>query len=488
MDGPSARLPESPPRLRPSHPLRDRFDGARHGRDRERDIRLDRIAAAPRGAPCAGQRALSMRVPATPARVGARGIDWRAVEWWGAGLSLFLFSGALFPLLLAPDGLTDAARGKLRLLSLPVYGFTAVMVVRHFEALRIALLRTVPLAALTLLPLISVVWSVSGSTSLRRAVAFLLSTALAYVIAIRFTPRQLAVLVVWVVGPCLAASLALAVVAPGLASMPAHEGASGLRGVYIHKNVLGWYAALMLVAAREFLHADAAPRPLGVALVGAAALCLAASGSATSLITVAAAAGVWGFYWLFARLAAPGRVLLLIGALAAGGIVMVDVGNLIGPALEALGKDPTLTGRTTLWREVDVAIGARPVFGYGYQAFWADANPDAWAIRARVAWAAPHAHNGYRDLLLNFGLVGFAASAWIIFKSVRQGVALYVDRPMGDWLWLNVLIGVYLLMNSTESLLFLQNETLSVLFTAALVMCALRAPELQARRRVADRW
>ncbi|MGO8572661.1 hypothetical protein ACC870_37305, partial [Rhizobium ruizarguesonis] len=38
----------------------------------------------------------------------------------------------------------------------------------------------------------------------------------------------------------------------------------------------------------------------------------------------------------------------------------------------------------------------------GYQAFWTVANPEATHIWLMLGWAAPHAHNGYRDILLLF--------------------------------------------------------------------------------------
>ncbi|MGO7785777.1 O-antigen ligase family protein, partial [Rhizobium ruizarguesonis] len=74
-------------------------------------------------------------------------------------------------------------------------------------------------------------------------------------------------------------------------------------------------------------------------------------------------------------------------------------------ALEALGKDATLTGRVPLWELVDLEISDRWMFGYGYQAFWTVANPEATRIWLKIGWASPHAHNGYRDILLSFGII-----------------------------------------------------------------------------------
>ena len=82
-------------------------------------------------------RAYELRITSGPA------ISWRVIECWGAGVCLFLQTGALFPLLLAdPDGaLSDSAKSMLRLLCLPVYAFTLVMLKRNFQEFLIALKR-----------------------------------------------------------------------------------------------------------------------------------------------------------------------------------------------------------------------------------------------------------------------------------------------------------------------------------------------------------
>jgi exopolysaccharide production protein ExoQ len=414
------------------------------------------------------------------ARAGATGINWRVLEWWGAGLALFIFSGAVLPMILAPDGLTHDARARLQAVNLVAYAVTLVLLARHPRALRLALMRNLPFLALLVLPFVSVLWSISGSISLTRAIALTLSSSLAFLIAIRFTPRQFALLVALVMGPAIFASIALGIVAPGVANMPADEPAAGLRGVFVHKNVLGWYAALTLLVAIALIRDRAAPRAQALALAVASAACLLAANSATGLIVVAAAGALFLFHVAFARLRDAGRLVLLFLALAASLIFVVGFGALVAPALEALGRDPTLTGRTTLWRHVDAAIGRSAFVGFGYQAFWSDANPEAWRIRTLVDWVTPHAHNGYRDILLNFGLVGAAFFAWAMLRAVVQGALLNLRRPREGWLWLNVLLGAYLVMNATETQFLVQNEALSVVLSAALIMVGLRAPEARA--------
>ena len=316
------------------------------------------------------------------------------------------------------------------------------------DQLRLAVSRSLPLAVLLLLPFVSVLWSISGSISLRRAIALLASMALAYVLAIRFTPRQLAILVAAVLGPCMLLSLVYAVALPGLGWMP--DGAE-MRGVFTHKNILGWYASISIIACAAMM-VGGSDRRLGGLFLVASVLCLVASGSMTGLISTASALCLTAFYAILRRLRGLARTLFVLVVLQLVALVAVSLIELLVPTLEALGKDATLTGRIPLWKLVDQEIAKNLLFGVGYQAFWTDANPNAWVIWSEIGWGAPHAHNGYRDTLLNFGLIGLAIFLVAIVRAVIQGATLLCRVQHGGWLWLNVVVGMFLVMNITESL------------------------------------
>jgi O-antigen ligase len=421
-----------------------------------------------------------MTPAAVDSSVAVGKIGWRALEWFGVAFALFIFSGAILPLLLAPNGLDEAARAQLRATQLPAYAVTLLLLSRHLGALLLLMRRNIAFIMLLALAFISILWSISGSVSLVRAIALAMSSTLACLIALRFSSHQFALLVAIVFGSSVFASLALALVAPGVASMPASDAAAGLRGVFLHKNVLGWCSAVTLLAGFVLLRERIAPRICAFALVGASAVCLIASNSATGLVAAIAAVALVLFYSAFRRQRDAGRFMLLLVSLGAAALLVLGFGALVAPALEALGRDATLTGRTILWEPIDAEIGRNILLGFGYQAFWSDANPDAWRIRSLVNWPAPHAHNGYRDILLNFGLVGAATFLWLIVKTLIEGMTLHLRRPRDGWLMPNVLIGMFLVMNATESLFLVQNEALSVLFSATVLMVGLRAPEASA--------
>lgn len=83
-------------------------------------------------------------------------------------------------------------------------------------------------------------------------------------------------------------------------------------------------------------------------------------------------------------------------------ILALDMDSL----MQALGKDPTLTGRTDIWAYVVIDIYQRPLLGWGYAAFWSLNNPAALQISESLKWIVPEAHNGILEILLSAGLIG----------------------------------------------------------------------------------
>ncbi|MFC5758648.1 O-antigen ligase family protein, partial [Rhizobium sp. GCM10022189] len=401
-------------------------------------------------------------------------MPWRSMECVGVIVALLLLSGCVFPLI-DRDGYLDASEmAKLRLLGMPIYLISLGLLARNQTELLIAVRRSLPFAVLLLLPLVSVLWSSSPALTLQRGIALILSVSLAYLLAILFTPRQLLLLTVAVLGTGMVFSLLMAVAWPGRAFT---MGESSLRGVFDNKNALGWNAAIATFAC-AIMATDrrAGRRIVSIPLLCASLVCLVASQSMTAMTSLASAAVATVFFLALSKTRDLGRATLVLVCLQLVALVLVGLSELLVPLLEAIGKDATLTGRVPLWREVDHAIGRRLLFGYGYQAFWADSTPDGWRVRAAAGWPAPHAHNGFRDTLLSLGLLGFVPLVWTIVRAVRQGATLLCDAPEEGWLWLNVLVIMFLVMNLTETIILTQNSLLFVLFSAAVLMFAIRFP------------
>ncbi|RWY65558.1 O-antigen ligase family protein [Rhizobium leguminosarum] len=415
-------------------------------------------------------RAYTLRIANGPT------VSWRTIECWGAGLCLFLQTGALFPLMLADadGGLSDHARSILRLLCLPVYGFTLLMLARNFPHFITALKRNWFVPLMVAMPFLSVFWSVGPSTTFRRAIGLLFTVLLAYVLAIRFTPRQLLLIAFATFGTCIVLSLLLLVVSPGLARMPTD---SAVRGIFIHKNSLGWYAGMMiLVSTAVVMDGNRGLRRTALILLMAGGACLFLSGSMTATIATVSAYCLIGFYSMLQRIRGIGRIVFILFFVQMFVGILLLLHEFLVPFLEALGKDATLTGRVPLWELVDGQIADHLLLGFGYQAFWTEGNPEAWIIWSKIQWMAPHAHNGFRDTLLSFGISGMTLFALMLLQALRQGAALQCGDPRYGWLWLNVFTVVVLVMNLTETIFLIQNDAIFILFTTAIIMFSLYKP------------
>jgi len=89
-----------------------------------------------------------------------------------------------------------------------------------------------------------------------------------------------------------------------------------------------------------------------------------------------------------------------------------------------VGRDTTFTGRVELWEYLD-SIHTNWLLGAGYESFWL--GPRLLEIWARFPFGPNQAHNGYREVQLNLGLVGFflviaflIVSFWKICKNLRS--------------------------------------------------------------------
>jgi O-antigen ligase len=133
--------------------------------------------------------------------------------------------------------------------------------------------------------------------------------------------------------------------------------------------------------------------------------------------------------------------------------------------LKAVGRNPTLTGRVQLWRDLLKMAQNRPLLGYGFKSFFLQNGP-VRVVWQHIHWQAVHAHNGYLDTLMELGLVGLAlvlimaaVTAWHGFKWLR------IHRTM-EGMWPLAIITFILGYNLAEASFLRQNSFTWVVFVA----------------------
>jgi exopolysaccharide production protein ExoQ len=87
-----------------------------------------------------------------------------------------------------------------------------------------------------------------------------------------------------------------------------------------------------------------------------------------------------------------------------------------GQMAGAVGRDPTFTDRTVIWKAV-LATHTNPFLGTGYESFWLGPRLDyVW----RFVIGINEAHNGYLEVYLNLGLIGLALLVMFLLASYRN--------------------------------------------------------------------
>jgi len=185
------------------------------------------------------------------------------------------------------------------------------------------------------------------------------------------------------------------------------------RGLYGHKNIAGAVCAMTAIV---FLFSKTGWRNcIGIAIAIAACIFLAMTRSKTSLglLPPALVAGLlYRFGW---RDSLSRAILVAVGLLllvAAAGLAAIDAGA-IAHALE----DPQqFTGRAAIWAAELGYIRDHPLLGSGFGTFADTGGLSPLHNYVSGSWigAASHGHNGYLQLCVTIGGIGFALALWAL--------------------------------------------------------------------------
>lgn len=301
--------------------------------------------------------------------------------------------------------------------TLMVCFFVAVVV--RGKALLHAFYGNIPFQLYSLTALISTTWSQSPSDTLKASISLIAFHGIGTCMAALFSWRA-----IWL--GLARATLLLTVL--GIAIIPldglmteVHPGA--FRGLWMEKNATGAALALGTLACVTVSVLDRNPKYFlgAIFLLGM----LVFSRSATSLM--AAIGGCSALLTIETIRRGPARFFggLWVATLIVVGIAIAIV--FMGPHIaELVGRDITFTGRAEIWPSVIRAIEARPLLGYGFEAFWVDDTDTKYQVFLDANFEAQNAHNTLFELMLAFGLVGTSLIIFSIIRALFQsGTALY---------------------------------------------------------------
>jgi exopolysaccharide production protein ExoQ len=122
----------------------------------------------------------------------------------------------------------------------------------------------------------------------------------------------------------------------------------------------------------------------------------------------------------------PAVLFLMVISMVSASFAVLFLG-VGGGALEAMGRNSSLTGRTDIWKVV-LSFVENPWFGAGYDSFWLGDRMEAIARALKVS-TLNQSHNGYLEVYLSLGWIGVALLIVLIVAGYRKIVAGFRSDP-----------------------------------------------------------
>lgn len=279
-----------------------------------------------------------------------------------------------------------------------------------------------PFQIYTTICVISVLWSIAPGESVKAAVTLICFHGTGLAMATLFSWRSICMGIAWAVLFLAIASVAI-IPMDGLET-ELHVGA--LRGLWMEKNAASESFAIGAIACAIIAIADRNPKYfLGMFfLLGCLVFAKSAGGLLTCLVALS--------FFFFAEAIRRGPARFFLGgwtALTVVAIAALLIAGLGVEAAELIGRDTKLTGRTEIWPTVIRFIEARPMLGYGFEAFWLDGSETKNTVAVFADFIAHNAHNSYFEIMLSVGLLGSVVIWFSVARSLFQSsTALFGGR------------------------------------------------------------
>ena len=196
------------------------------------------------------------------------------------------------------------------------------------------------------------------------------------------------------------------------------------RGLAAHKSGFGTFALLLGLPLLLDAFGDAEGGHRLLKRLAALGFCgvIVLSGSATAIVALVSAMVFKVVLYRRPDRGLRGRGVAYITIPLAGAAATL-LWPLADDAATAVGRDPSLTGRTELWSIVLKQVERRPLQGFGFHAQWHEPSGVTlriWnSIHLETPWTPAIAHNSGLEVLLSLGVVGLA---FLLFGYVQTAI------------------------------------------------------------------
>ena len=243
------------------------------------------------------------------------------------------------------------------------------------------------------------------------------------------------------------------------------------RGIEIHKNLLG-HTALMIFVLTLFFHQEEVNKKekiisiiLSILSVGMILL----SGSTTNLVAL-----ILIFFTLVVLYL--DKVFVTVGIsriFSSLSIIFLSLfavltsllsKDLVSQSTALFGKNSSFTGRDVIWAYIWNEIQRKWLLGYGFGTYWIMGTSVIDRFVLSVGWEVNEAHNGYLEIMLGLGLIGFIFFLMFLLAFIKR--IIKIDYKIALLTLISILV-----VNFSESFVFQPrgSSTLVLMFFYLLV-------------------
>ncbi|HBE19771.1 MAG TPA: O-antigen ligase family protein [Cyanobacteria bacterium UBA11149] len=369
------------------------------------------------------------------------------------------------------------------------YAILGILIAWRWKRFAYVASKDIPLLLFAGMSVASVFWTASPAFTSNEFKAALRGTMVGIYLATRYEMKQQMQLWRWVLGIGLVLSLVLPLVLSGYG-----RNRSDLWiGIYSFKNGA---AAIQTLTALLFLNTalnGKKYRRLAWMLFSLALVLLWLTQGKTAYLVFVMSLCLFPLYKFAKQKDKLRVVLMLIMFVLVGSGLVLFISNLEFIVVDTLGKDMNFNGRIPIWQLMLDKLYERPWLGYGCAGFW---TSDHGLYVINNSWASGkagtgegvvrfNAHNGYMDMLLQYGFVGLSLYLFNILSVLIRLVNLLNSPVITESFWMLQSLMALLLLNFTDNLGMLGQSSLwsfyvSIAFSTAAEQVRLRRSRLAA--------
>ncbi len=378
---------------------------------------------------------------------------------------------------------TGAGSTYYRLEQVCMYVIVVAAVYPSFHSLRSLIRENALVFLLPSWALISTLWSQSLSKTLPFGAFTVILTVFGVYLSHRFSPEMQVKLFLFVGWFAIILSVVAALLYPP-AGIALSYGTGAWRGIWIQKNHCGIIATLLVYAAFCVKPKSTLQRCALTLFVLMASLLVIMSQSRTAWIVLGLSLCLIVILNVFQKFRYIERLLF---ALCLVVIVAVTAGAAVVYASQisvALGKDPSASGRTQIFRAIVPELWKRPLVGFGYRAFWLGMKGESGNLAMTLGSLTNlgNAENGVLELWLDLGIIGVSLALLTFFQACRNALTCLNHGPPKYILWYVLIIFFNLLSLADGDKIMFPHTIEWLLFVVAYVGLSSEARRIRSQR------